>query len=135
MKKTVKCIALLAVMGMVATGCQKENMVEFQNGTVEEVTSITVYYTIDGVTSQATFADTASWNEFLADLFALAKKGHRVSFRNTNQQLNQTKETVVYVTKDEAAAHSWANTMMNNGYQVTIEYDKTTEAYTCTAVR
>lgn len=135
MKKSIKTIAVIAMMGMVATGCQKENMMEPQNGVVAETASVVVYYTVDEVTSQASFASEEAWEVFLDKLIALAEEGHRVSFRNANQERSLKKEVVTYTTKDHDEAHAWANAMRKQGYEVSIDHDPTTGVYTCTAIK
>ncbi|MGX8713265.1 MAG: hypothetical protein ACSW8I_06235 [bacterium] len=134
MKKTVKTMALIALMGLVATGCQKEEMVEPQN-TVADITFKTVYYTVDGVEARASFVNESSWTQFLDWMFALAKEGHRVSFRNANHERRATKETVTYVTTDAGDAQTWAVKMMHEGYEVTITYNDKTQEYTCIAIK
>ena len=135
MKQKIRTIALLAVLGLAATGCQKESIVEPVSGMVVEDSSVIVSYTVDGETMQGTFADEAEWNVFLERLLALAEEGHRVSFRNAGQERSMTKETVTYVTKDHDEAHAWANAMMKQGYEVTIVFDDITHEYTCVAVK
>ena len=132
MKKVIKTIALITIMCMTATSCQKESIVEPQ-GTVADVSLKTVYYTVDGITSQASFVSEESWNRFLDWLITLAEEGHRVSFRNANQERGIKKDVVTYTTKDRDAAYEWASQMGNDGYEVFINYDKTTGVYTCVA--
>lgn len=134
MKKVIKTIALLAVMGMTATGCQKENIVDSQ-GTVADVTFKTVYYTIDGVTMQTSFVSEESWNEFLDWLVTLAEEGRRVSFRNANQERGLKKDVVTYTTKSHDEAVAWAYQMEKAGYSVAIDYDQATGVYTCVAIK
>ena len=70
----------------------------------------------------------------LATTFSpLAEEGHRVSFRNANQERGIKKDVVTYTTKDRDAAYEWASQMGNDGYEVFINYDKTTGVYTCVA--
>ena len=134
MKKVIKTIALLTIMGMTATSCQKENIVEPQ-GVVADVGFKTIYYTIDGVTAQASFVGEEPWNRFLDWLITLAEEGHRVSFRNANQERSIKKDVVTYTTKDRDAAYEWASQMENAGYEVFIDYDKTTGVYNCVAIK
>ena len=134
MKKVIRTVALIALIGLTATSCQKENIVDPQ-GTVADVTLKTVYYTVDGVTSQATFVSEESWNEFLDWLVTLAEEGHRVNFRNANQERSIKKDVVTYTTKSHDDAVAWANMMEKTGYEVYINYEPLTGVYTCTAVR
>ena len=134
MKKTVRTMALIALMGLMATGCQKEEVVEPQS-TVADITYMTVSYTVDGVETNVSFIDEAAWHQFLDWMFALAEEGHRVSFRNANQERRATKETVTSVTTDAGDAQTWAIKMMHEGYEVTITYNDKTHEYTCIAIR
>ncbi len=135
MKKTVKSIAILAVASMVVTGCQKENMVEFKNGSVAETTDIVVWYTVDGVTMHASFSNEAAWEAFLDKLIVIAEEGHLVTFRNNSQTQSVTKEVVTFVTESHAEALDWSKKMAKAGYEVSIDYDETTGEYTCTAIK
>jgi len=54
MKKVFRTVALIALMGLTATGCQKESMVEQQNS-IADISFKSVYYTIDGMTTQASY--------------------------------------------------------------------------------
>ncbi len=134
MKKTIRTIAIIALMCMTASGCQKENMVEPQN-IVSDVTYKSVYYTVDGVTAHVSFVSEESWNEFIDWMIALAEEGHRVSFRNANHECGLTKEVVTYTTKDHDDAHRWACQMEEAGYEVVIDFNSKTGVYTCTAIK
>ena len=134
MKKVFRTVALIALMGLTATGCQKESMVEQQNS-IADISFKSVYYTIDGVTTQASFVSEESWNEFLDWLVTLSEEGHRVSFRNANQERSVKKDVVTYTTKSHDEAVAWANQMEKAGYEVIIEHDPTTGVYTCTAIK
>ena len=50
MNKTLKKVALLAVLSMAAVGCQKETMVDSQAGVETSGTVYTVRYSVNGVT-------------------------------------------------------------------------------------
>lgn len=136
MNKTVKTVALLSILGLTATSCQKENLVESYNPTATEtVATYTVCYTIDGVTTQITIVGETAWNDFLEWLFALAEEGHSVNFFQTNRVCSQSKETVTYSTPDKKKAIAWATEMSNAGYQVTIVFDENSQVYVCTAIK
>lgn len=122
------------MMSMAAASCQKENLVEQQN-TEADVTYKTVYYTVDGVTSQASFVSEESWQEFLDWIVTLAEEGHRVSFRNAKQERSLTKEVVTFTTNKHEEAVAWANQMEKAGYEVAVDYDPKTGIYTCVAIK
>lgn len=54
MRKHFIPIALLTVLATMATGCQKENIVEPQSATAEVGTVRTVLYAVDGVEHRVT---------------------------------------------------------------------------------
>ena len=135
MNRKSKTVALLAVLSLAAVSCQKETVVDPVSAT-DPVTMRMVTYCVDGVTTQVTLLGDDAWDDFLHWMFALAEEGHRVSFRQGNaEERNAAKETVTFTTNSQIEAYNWANTMMDKGYEVTIEYDKKTGIYTCTATR
>lgn len=128
-------MAVIAMTTLAATGCQKENIVEQENQIVADAVMTTVYYTVDGITIQASFSSEEEWTAFLHRLVALAEEGHRVSFRNANHERGITKETVTYVTKNHDDAVAWGDMMRKNGYEVYIDFDTNTNEYICTAIK
>ena len=135
MKKTFTTVALFAVLGTIATSCQKEN--EFDKTTIEvgQNTIYRVSYSIDGKIYQLTLIGDDAWHDFLNRMFALAEEGHTVTFNNENvtSQTVSAKDVVTYTTTNKDEALSWAERMGNDGYVVTIKYDKGTGVYTCIA--
>lgn len=135
MRQNYKTIALFLGLSLVAVSCQKENEVELCVPITESQTCLSVSYTIDGVVSHISFSDETSWQEFLRHLFVLAEQGHRVSFSNSNRVSGLSKETVTYTTKSQSDAQKWCDRMAKQGFEVTLEYDKSTSTYICTAIR
>ena len=135
MKKNIKTVALLSVLSLMAVGCQKETMVESDTGLQVTVRARTVTFTIDGVTHQTVFKSEQSWMEFLKQLTALAKQGHRVHFRceETRTNTSAAKDVETFETPDEDEAVAWCNTMIDKGYEVTMYYDKESGKYICIA--
>lgn len=135
MKKHFKSAALLAVLTLAATACQKEN--DFLPTTASEQTmeTINVVYSINGEVFHATLSE-SEWNAFVERMLALARQGYEVSFsRNGDSLVSQCKEKVTFVTTDEREAQTWAKTMINEGYWVTISFDEATGEYTCIAFK
>ena len=135
MKKIFITISLFAMLGTIATSCQKEN--EFDKTPIE-VGRNTIYrvcYSIDGKIYQLTLIGDDAWHDFLNRMFALAEEGHTVTFNNENvtSQTVSAKDVVTYTTTNKDEALSWAERMGNDGYVVTIKYDKGTGVYTCIA--
>lgn len=135
--KTIKALALIAVLGTMAAGCQKETMVEPQT-TVAEVGAVRhVYYTVNGELCQERLVGEEAWNVFLYRMMALAERGYTVRILNGNRtsQVSVSKEVVTYTTTDKDAAVAWYSNMLLLGYEVTIIYDEETGIYTCIAVK
>lgn len=137
-KKTIKIMALLAVLSVAAVSCQKENLVP--STPAEVITNnqaVYIYqYEVNGIRSRITLRGEAERTDFINRMLALAQEGNTVSFFDETQYTqNFTKEDVTYTTKDKEDALNWASGMLDLGYTVTIEYDKNKGIYNCTASR
>lgn len=137
MRRTFTTIALFAVLGTLAVSCQKENIIDETSIVAENNKVYTVSYTVDGVTHQLTLVGDNAWHDFLNRMFVLAEEGHEVTFRNeeTASRIVSAKEVVTYSTKNRDEAFSWAEAMIDEGYSVTISFDKKTGVYTCEALK
>ena len=137
MKRTIKTMALLVVLSVAAVGCQKETNVMPQSGIEESCTVYTVHYVVKGVTYTETLIGEQAWSAFLQRMLALAEEGYRVTMsRNTDSaQYADSKEVVTYTTTNKEEAYKWLDLMMDEGYEVTIEFNPQTGEYTCTAIR
>ncbi len=137
MKKTVRTVALLAVLCLAATACQKEAIVDVQPVASADSESHNVLYIIDGSAHSTSFSSEEEWLVFLDRLVALAEEGRTVSFRNAEPSANtkQNREIVTYTTRDHNDAVAWSVAMERNGFKVTIDFNQNTGVYTCTAVR
>ena len=134
MKINFKKFALIAVLGLTATGCQKENMLPL-SGNEQTMETIQVVYSINGEVFQTTLSE-SEWDAFLERMMALAREGYEISFsKNRSSLTSQSKEIVTFVTTSEQKAHAWSNEMLNQGYEVTISYNHKTGEYTCIATR
>ena len=95
-------------------------------------------YVIDGQTFSVTLYGNDEYRAFLFRMIDLAEHGYRVIFYNNDSKrtnINSSKETVIYKTKNKQDAYDWCDAMSNDGYIVVIEYDPVTGMYTCTAYR
>ncbi len=137
MRKTFTTIALFAVLGTLAVSCQKENIIDETNIVAENGTVYTVSYAVDGVTHQLTLVGDEAWQAFLNRMLALAEEGHEVTFRNEEaaSRVVSTKEVVTYTTDNGEDALNWAEKMVDDGYTVTITFDKEKKTYTCYAIK
>ena len=137
MHKTFTTIALVAMLGALAVGCQKENIIDEPPVVAENGTVYTVSYAVDGVTHQLTLVGDEAWHDFLNRMFALAEEGHEVTFRNEEaaSRVVSTKEVVTYSTPSHDDAINWAEKMADDGYTVTIHFDKEKKVYNCYAIK
>ena len=137
MRKIFITIALFAVLGTLAVSCQKENIMDDTCVVAENGTVFTVSYSVDGATHHITLIGEDAWHDFLNRMFALAEEGHVVSFRNeeASSRVVPSKDVVIFSTKDHDKAYAWADAMSEEGYTVTISYDRETGIYTCEAVK
>ena len=135
MKKQLKTMALFAVLSLMAVGCQKETIAEPNTGMQQTMSVRTVTYSIDGVTQQIVIRGDEAWMDFLKQLTALARQGHRIQFRceESRATTSTAKEVVTYTTSKEEDAIAWCNNMVHNGYSVSMEYDEVNGKYICTA--
>lgn len=137
MKKVVTTIALFAVLGTLAVSCQKENIIDETAFVEESGARYTVRYTVDGVIRRITLVGDEAWRDFLNRMFAMAEEGHKVSFckEEATSRVVSFKNVVTYTTKNHDDAYGWADKMIDEGYIVTISYDRETGVYTCEAIK
>jgi len=135
MKKNIKTIAVFAALSLIAASCQKDETVLLQQSSVQEATSNNVKYTIDGKEYCQIIRSEQDWSDFLYRMLALAEEGHIVSISSRVAATSLAKEVVTYTTTNKTEAFNWADSMSDQGYDVTISYDNTTGVYTCIAVR
>lgn len=138
MKKTIRTVAMLiAVLGLMAVGCQKEPDHGIQTIFTEMGDSQRVFYSFDGVVHDTVINNAEEWQSFIDWLFVMAEEGRSVSFggEETCFGIKQSREIVTYTTSDRRDAELWCDAMKKAGYQVRVDYDKTKGIYTCTAVK
>lgn len=139
MNRKVITIALLAVLGTMATGCQKENFADVtsESAISEASTVYTVQYAVDGVLHIATLQSKEEVNALLMQLMALAREGYNVEVFDNNHSpsASPTKEVVTYTTSSDTAATEWTATKMSEGYTVQITYNQSDNTYTCRAFK
>lgn len=137
MRKTFTTIALFAVLGPLAVSCQKENIIDETNIVAENGTVYTVSYAVDGVMHHLTLVGDEAWHDFLNRMLAMAEEGHEVTFCNDEaaSRVVPTKEVVTYTTDNGEDALNWAEKMVDDGYTVTITFDKEKKTYTCYAIK
>ena len=134
-KKIIKIASLCAVLSLTTISCQKEPMFDSTMQQTDVSIMYTIGYTINGVSHITTFNSEEAYYQFLQYLFAMAREGYTVSFRNNaQQQTSSSKERVVFTTNNESEAIAWGKKMSDAGYTVSIEYNQETGIYTCIAI-
>jgi len=137
MKKTTTTLALLTVLSLAATSCQKENMenLSTRESTEQTYAENTVVYSIDGQTYTASFRTPEEKEAFFLQLMAIARQGHVVNIRSTQRTQSLAKEKVTFETGDPEEAARWCMKMEDLGYVVTVTFNEETGVYTCTAIK
>jgi hypothetical protein len=140
MKKTVRNIAVIAMMASLAAGCQKEYVAP-QSGIDKTEPAIgneikrTVDYTVDGVAHRVSLSGDMAWKEFLYSLLDMAENGSEVRVMNDDNtaQCEAAKEVVIFTTSDKEEAMDWCSKMHSDGYDVSISYDSVNHVFVCIA--
>ncbi|MBQ6096472.1 MAG: hypothetical protein IJK99_01880 [Bacteroidales bacterium] len=137
MKKKIIPIALLAVLSLAATSCQKETIEKPSVQIQQSISVRNITYTIDGATFHQSIRGEQNWLAFIDWMSSLAKEGHTVIFRNDNtyNASQSSKERVEYTTSDKDDANKWCNNMIAQGYEVQMYFDDTTGKYICIAIK
>lgn len=136
MKKIFLSVALIAVLGTMAVGCQKEVFADGQSSVAEVGTVYTVRYAIDGVPHSETLYSEDEYSGFLARMMALARIGYRVELFSENvPQQQSSKKTVTFTTGNENEATTWSKKMMDDGYNVVITFNEKENVYVCVAYK
>ena len=127
--------SVLAILLLASSACQKDNISE-QGIQIQQSTNVRIVeYTINGEIFHTEIRGEKAWHHFLEEMAALAEQGYRVTFRDENRCTEGlTKDVHTYTTTDKQAAIRWCNDMVDQGYYVTMDYDKETGVYICTAV-
>ncbi len=125
------------MLSLVAISCQKESVtIRPQNATTQESYSdYVVYFSIEGVTHTIRLHNEAERETFLQNIFGLAKDGCKVVIYSNNCAYPNiaAKESFTFTTSSEKEATDWAEKMLEDGYNVDIEYDSTKGVYICIA--
>ena len=129
MKHKITTIALAIALGIAVGGCSKEN------STPPQTPSVVYYY--NGQQHTAQLYSDEDWTLFLDHLFALAEEGYTVQFFDPNARpsADAPKSREVFTTYNKQEAEDWCRLKENEGYKVTIIFDKETGLYTCIATK
>lgn len=136
MNKRLLPIALIAVLGTIATSCQKETVPNPQSTITENCTVYNVQYAVNGVLHTSTLYGEDEYIAFIRRLMSLAREGYYVCVSNniiTESVL--TKEKLEFTTNSEKEAIHWITERAKEGYTVYMSFDKETGIYSCSAVK
>ncbi len=135
----IKTFTLIALLGILAVGCQKENQVEtsITNNTPAEAKTTTIMrYDVNGTTFYDTLYSAPEVDAFYDNMLTLAYSGDTVTiYGNTVTAMTEMRDVVTFSTDDAQKAKAWIAQKHLDGYDVTIQYDPETGKYNCTASR
>lgn len=125
MRLRMKHIAIFAAVALLATACVPVNP---KNQSANEPAQ----YAIDG----STFTGNIT-NEFIYRMLDMAHEGHTVSFSSDTSHNKSTgvRATYTYSTRNREQAFRWARRMAQNGFTITVSYNKRTAEYNCRATK
>lgn len=137
MKKNLLLVALMTVLVMMTTGCQKEKFKEAETTVKQNSELRMVDYTIDKTVYHTILYTEAQWEEFLDNMIILSEQGHEVCFVNksTVSMDSATKDLLTITATTRQEAKEWAERKANEGYIVAINYNSETGKYTCIAYK
>lgn len=136
MKKYTITFALLAVLSLANTSCQKEDTTTFTDNVHSQTDSrYSLYYTVDGKAGHATFATEEERRAFILQLTAMAQEGRSIRVSTSPLRACMSKEKVTFVTTNKEEAVDWMANMLLEGYEISFSYDEGTGEYTCIAIK
>lgn len=104
-----------------------------------------VSYSIDGVSLMGEVASSEELEGFYGSLMEYAREGHHVVIGDPSQGEGGARrkvvagqasdDTVTFASANEAEVATWSVCMIRSGYSVSIDYDRRTRIYNCTAYR
>lgn len=135
MKKTALLIAVAAVVATLAVACQKDNAKPEPQAVVQTAAYPTgnINYTVGKVSNTVTISNAEQWKTLLNSCLDGADSGHLVTIAHQGSSASPSKERLTYVTDSREAALAWVDSRFNEGYDVTLWYDKEEGKYYCVA--
>lgn len=125
MKSIVKVLALVSLLGVLATACHKD---ETLVGNLPTVVTRTVDLRVgEGNLQRSVLHGDVQWQSFLAAVFDSVDRGYRVSLLHEGSA--STKETLTFSSPDRNVAMHWVDSLYNAGYDVTLWYDNEEHHY------
>lgn len=136
MNGKVKLFALLGLLGMAMTGCQKETLVTNEMP-AEAAATRTITYSVDGKPQSVVLHGDAEYDALLDQMFSALHKGCKIRIQEGDGTSHHAyaKEVVTYTTTNESEAKKWVKKMVADGYTVDIIFDENTGVYTCIATK
>ena len=138
MKKHFRKVATVAMFASLMVACQKDIVdVNKANNDSQVVGQKTLRYCVDGVRASCVLSNEADWCTFMQEMLLIAESGIPVVVygESGNTISIGSKEFVTYSTSDKDDATTWCQKMVNDGYDVLIEYDTNTGLFVCTATK
>ena len=132
MKKHIKTIAALLLIGSLSTSCQKESSTPASRADQPYA----IAYSSQGDPSRCYLQSNEDLRDFLLRMAALAEEGYSVClFSPYSPSSAAAKATLTFSTSNKEEAVAWCLEKMLQGYTVTMEYNEQTHLYNCTATK
>ena len=138
MKKHFRKVATVAMFASLMAACQKDIVVVNKaNSDMQVVGQKKLSYCVDGVRTSYVLSNEADLRAFMQEMLLIAESGIPVVIygESGNTFSIGSKEVVTYSTSDKDDATTWCKKMVNDGYDVLIEYDTNTGLFVCTATK
>lgn len=109
---------------------------DLQHSFGTQLPSNTVSYIVDGRQYSGEISTEEDLTTLYLKILGFAKLGHNVSISARGDNPQGTKTDIVnYSSTSESDVTVWTTRMVRKGYSVTIDYDKSTRTYNCTAFK
>jgi hypothetical protein len=128
--------AICLLLGLSLAACHKE-YIYWEEPVCHIDHAITLNYSICGENRSIVVGSDAEWDTFMAQMMAHVRDGYVLQMAEDDTPAcdPMASESQPYVTDSEDDANRWAKTMVREGYNVTIIYDKKNSQYVCIATK
>ena len=132
MKRTIRTVAVFAMLTLAAAGCQKEQPASFGNQEIALGAIGNVENTVEGHFVFITQEGALDLDALEQDIHRLVESGYTVVIGQNN--MVGAKDVLTYTTYNWDDAYKWSKQRENEGYAVSIT-QKDNGEYVCVAVK
>lgn len=128
--------ALYLLLSLSIAACHKE-YIYWEDPVCHIDHAITLRYSIRGENNSIVVGSDAEWDTFMAQMMTDVREGYVLQIADDDTPAVDPLDcdSQPYVTDSEDDANRWAKTMVREGYNVTIIYDKKNSQYVCIATK